>query len=112
MSAVSTSCRSGAIRAAVFDELEKIADEQMKRDSRWKRVAKAGAGYAVGAAAGTGAGMLLDKAVTHAFRHKYPHWSREKKLRFLGPLLGFATVAGMAAQRYAHAKQQKAYQDG
>lgn len=101
---------SGAILESLLDEVEKIAEENVKKDPRWKRIAKAGAGYAVGAALGHGAGMLIEKAVTHAMKHRYPTWSKEKKLRYLGPLLGAATVVGIMANRYGQELHAKAHE--
>lgn len=106
-----TSSRSGVKVAALFDEIEKIAQEWEKKDPNWKRVAKAGAGYAIGASLGTGAGMLLAKGVSHlANKMGYQNLSKSKKLMYLGPLAGAATVASMVAKQYAQSRQAKAYE--
>jgi hypothetical protein len=86
-------------RAALFDELSKLASEEpVKKPSpkdRWKRIAKAGALAGGGYVAGHGAAMLADHAVTKAFGKKYPNWSTSTKKKVIYPLLGLA-AAGAA----------------
>ena len=110
MTAKTTCSTSGVSRAALFDEIEKIAEETQppkKKSPRWARAVKSGLGYATGYAAGHGAGMLIDKGLEVALKDKYPHWSPEVKQRVLFPLLGVATMGLMAARNYTAAKQQK-----
>lgn len=105
-----TSSSSGLVgRVALFDEIEKIAQEQPK--SKWKKRLKAGLGYAAGYAAGHVTGMAVDKGLQKVFKNKYPNWTPEFRNRVLYPALGAATVGLMVAREYAAHKHREAYSD-
>jgi hypothetical protein len=101
-----TCSASGVSRAALFDEIEKIAEATPKK-SRWPRALKSAAGYALGYAAGHGAGMLIDKGLQKALKDKYPKISPEVKKKLLFPLMGAATVGVMAAHNYTAERQRR-----
>jgi hypothetical protein len=115
-----TSCRFSATHKARFadqrnelrnasclDEVEKIAEDAIKKNPRWKKALKSGATYALGYAAGHGAAALIDKGLSTALKSKYPQMSPAFKQRVLYPLLGVSMVGLMAAQNYANTRQQK-----
>jgi hypothetical protein len=94
----------------LLDEIEKIAEELVKKkDPRWKRILKGGAGYVLGSAAGVGTGMLIERGVRHIAKTHFPNWTPDKRLKALGPLLGLASVVGMAANQYGQGKLQKMF---
>ncbi len=74
------------MRAALFDELEKIAEEK----EHWaKSVAKGVAGVSIGAGLGTGAAMLAEKALPKVFLEKHP--SVAPSMKIILPIVGAAT---------------------
>jgi hypothetical protein len=116
MPTTATSCLSSATHSArfaeqrtasCFDEIEKIAEDVAKKSPRWKRALKSGATYALGYAAGHGAGALIDKGLSTVLKNKYPQMSPAFKQKLLYPLLGLSMVGLMAAQNYTNTRQQK-----
>ena len=112
-----TSSLSGpARRAALFDEIEKIAEQEMqqapavplKKKPNWKNVLKAGAGYAAGYAAGHVGGMAIERGMSHLFKDKWPQMSPAARSKILYPLLGAATVGLMAVNHAAAIRRQEA----
>lgn len=75
-------------RAALFDELTKIAEEAKGSDWR-KDVAKGVLGVGIGAGLGTGAAMLLEKAVPKVFQERHPALATSMKIVL--PILGAGT---------------------
>jgi hypothetical protein len=103
-----------ASRAALFDELVKIAQEAQqppRKDPNWKKAVKAGGLYALGYTAGHGGAMLTDAALSHVFRNKYPHWTPDFKQKVLFPLLGLATLGATVATHYTEQQRQKMIHD-
>lgn len=123
MTTTPTFSRSGqARRAALFDEIEKISEElptlqpaptsvpplQERKKPNWKNVLKAGAGYALGGAAGAVTGMAAERGLAHIFKDKWPQMSPEARYKVLYPLLGVATAGGMAVNHAAQIRRQQA----
>jgi hypothetical protein len=102
-----TSCLSGDLLVACFDEIEKISEAAQPKEPKWKRYLKHGAGYALGYAAGHGAGMLIHRGAQKAFGAKFQQWDQAKRMRYLAPLLGASTAIVMAANQYAESKRHK-----
>lgn len=115
MATTPTSFPSGATsRAALFDEIEKIAEQQavaQPKKTNWKNVLKAGAGYAAGYAAGHVGGMAIERGMSHLFKDKWPHMSPEARQKVLYPLLGAATVGLMAVNHAAQIRRQQALEE-
>lgn len=105
-----TSSLSGRSRAALFDELLKIAEAEVQKPktSPLKKALKIGALSALGYTAGHGGAMLADKALSHIFRNKYPNWTPEFKHKVLYPLLGAASLGSTLATHYTLAKRREA----
>jgi hypothetical protein len=95
--------------AAFFDELEKIAEEELKKnqDPRWKRVLKAGAITTAGSAAGYGVGMLVDEGLRRAFKDSYQKLHPAMKLKVLPIISGALGFAATAAQQYGAYKYKR-----
>jgi hypothetical protein len=94
---------------ALFDELEKIAEDELKKnpDPKWKRVLKAGALTTAGAAAGYGAGMLVDEGLRRAFKDSYQKLHPATKLKVLPIISGALGLAATAAQQYGAYKYKR-----
>lgn len=95
-----TSSLSSVGLAALFDELEKIAADQEKKQSKWKSRAKNIGLTALGAGAATGASMLADHYLTPKLS---PGW------RALHPvtrnMIGAAVIGGGSLAAGALAKK-------
>lgn len=107
MKTTPTSSLPTATLAAFSDELEKIAlsDENKKKAKRWvKNTAIVAGGYGAGHAAG----MLAEKAVTHAFGEKFKKLQPATKMKLVGPALGLATAGSAAASLYFKKKREEA----
>lgn len=96
-----TSWRLTAVsRAALFDELEKIAAAQSNkaqaraRREKVKKWLKGTALVAAGTGAGTGAAMLGDKVISGAFGPKWRSLPREMRLKILAPAISVSTMGG------------------
>jgi hypothetical protein len=97
-----------ARRAALLDEIEKIAQQEQKKPSpKWKRIAKSTLGYSAGYAAGHTAGMLADAAASRMFKSKYPHWTPQFKQKVLYPILGLSMVGMMVGRNLSEAQREK-----
>jgi hypothetical protein len=109
-----TFSHSGKLHAAFFDELVKISEPQPEKPKEpvWKRRLKQGAGYALGYAAGHGAGMLVHHGVKKVMGDRFATWDQGKRMRYLAPLLGASTAIVMAANNYAQSKNEKERQQG
>jgi hypothetical protein len=111
MATTPTSSLSGATRrAALFDEIEKIAQQEVAspKKTNWKSVLKAGAGYAAGYATGHVGGMAIERGLSHVFKDKWPQMSPAARQKVLYPLLGAATVGLMAVNHAAQLRRQQA----
>jgi len=101
---------SAETQAALFDELEKIAEEPQlpkKPKPLWKRVLKAGALSAAGSAAGYSAALLVDEGLRRAFKKSYPKWTPQTKYRVLNTATGALGLASLAAQQYGAQKYKR-----
>ena len=96
---------------ALFSELEKIAEEQIPKQPKWKKRLKTGLGYAAGYTAGHLTGMALERGVQHVFRNKYPNWTPQFRHAVLYPALGAATLGLMIAREHAAQKREEALRD-
>jgi hypothetical protein len=87
-----------AMTSALFNELEKIAQEA-KTEPHWaKSVAKGALGVGLGAGLGTGAAMLVEKAAPQVFLQKHPNVAPAMKI--ILPILGATT--SYVQQRLRH----------
>jgi len=78
---------TGTTRAALFDELTKIAED---KERSWKKdVAKGVLGVGIGAGLGTGAAMLVEKALPQVFKQRHPNVAPAMKIVL--PILGAST---------------------
>lgn len=89
--------------AALFDELEKIAEKNPKL-KKWIRNA---ALITAGAGAGTAVAMVADRALTSVVGSKFNSLSRDAKMKLLGLGLGIATTGA-----YMAGTLQKRVEDG
>jgi 2-phosphoglycerate kinase len=97
---------SSVTHAAFLDELEKIAEQDRK--ARLKRWAKNTGIIMGGAAAGTGASMLADKAARMMGAKKWQGMSTPAKRNMLGAALGVSVAAGALASRNLAKKRMDA----
>lgn len=98
-----------ATRAAVFDELMKIAEEvKPKNSDKFKLWLKNSALVAAGAGAGTAASMVLDKLVGDHLGKTWQNVSPKTKARIIGPLLGASTMGAILAAKKLQEARKKA----
>lgn len=76
-------------RAALFDELTKIAEDVEKKPHWGTDVAKGILGAGIGAGLGTGAAMLVEKALPKVFLQKHP--SVAPTMKIVLPIMGATT---------------------
>lgn len=90
-----TSSLSSDTLAALFDELEKIAE--VRKDESFKRTLKNVALTSLGAAAGTGAAMLGHEVLKKTLGARYDKLLPSTKMRIIAPALALATSAMVGA---------------
>jgi hypothetical protein len=103
-----------ASREALFDELQKIAEEAPQPSPRLKKLKKAlkNAGLvALGYGTGELAGHLTHKGLSMALGDKYKNWSTPTKKRLIGMGLGLTGAATVAASMNMLKRTQEAQQD-
>lgn len=104
---------TAASRAALFDELEKIAADQAgkaqarARREKLKKWLKSTALVAAGTGAGTGAAMIGDRLISSAFGAKWRGLPKEKRLAIIGPASGIAAMGGALLARKLMEEKRK-----
>ena len=82
-----------------------------RKKPNWKNVLKAGAGYALGGAAGYVGGMAAERGLSHLLKDKWPSLTPEQRYKVLYPALGAATVGLMAVNHAAQIRRQQALEE-
>lgn len=94
-------------RAALFDELGKIAEAQPGNTEKLKKWLKNSAIVATAAGAGTAATMVTDKLLGDKLGPGWKSLSPKTKMLIIGPLIGLSTLGGVAAAQKLHEARKK-----
>jgi len=94
--------------AALFDELEKIAEAQLGTGDKAKRWLKNSALVAAGAGAGAAAGTVLDKYLVTHLGKAWQSADTKTKMLVLAPLIGLSTVGAVVAGHKLMGEHHKA----
>lgn len=92
-----TSSAHLVIHAALFDELEKIAEAQLSPGDKTKKWLKNSALVAAGAGAGAAAATVLNKYLTTHLGKAWDAADTKTKMLILAPLIGLSTVGAVVA---------------
>lgn len=104
-----TSTNSGATRAALLDELSKIAEATQKpSNERLKKFMKSTAIIGAGTGLGYGAAMLADKGLSTALGSRWATLGTPAQKKLVGALLGLASSGAFVGREWLGHERKEA----